>query len=80
MKRRFIALAASASLFPLAAMAGEFETLDADGSGALSYGEVRAVAPDLTAEQFVAVDIDGSGDLSRGEYDAWKSASMAPKE
>lgn len=80
MKRRFIALAASASLFPFAALAGDFENLDADGSGGLSYGEIRAAAPNVSVEEFVAADSDGSGDLSRDEFDAWKAASADPKE
>ena len=80
MKRPLIALAASASLFPFAVFAGDFDSLDADGSGGLSYGEVRAAAPNVTVEEFVSADNDGSGELSREEFDAWKAASADPKE
>ena len=80
MKRRFTALAASASLFPLAVMAGDFENLDADGSGGLSYGEIRTAAPNVTVEEFLSADNDGSGELSREEFDAWKAASADPVE
>lgn len=80
MKRRFIALAASASLFPFAVMAGDFDNLDADGSGGLSFGEVRAAAPNVTVEEFVSADNDGSGELSREEFDAWKAATADPAE
>ncbi len=80
MSRRFIALAASAGFISFAAYAADFDALDADGSGGLSFAEIQAAAPGVTAEEFAAGDVDGSGELSRAEFEAWKSASAEPTE
>ncbi len=80
MSRRLIALAASAGLVSFAAHAADFGTLDADGSGGLSFAEIQSAAPGVSAEEFAAADVDGSGELSRAEFQAWKSASAEPRE
>ncbi len=80
MSRRLIALAASAGFVSFAAYAADFDALDGDGSGGLSYAEIQAAAASVTAEEFAAADVDGSGELSRAEFEAWRSASAEPRE
>jgi len=48
----------------------QFDTADADGDGALSFNEVRAIYPGLTEDQFAALDTDGDGFLTRDELNA----------
>ena len=49
---------------------GDFVKADADTDGALTYQEVLALMPDMTAEQFKAADGDGNGTLSQAEFEA----------
>ncbi len=46
----------------------DFATIDADASGAVTWEEVQAAAPDMTEEAFKAADADASGDLSEEEF------------
>lgn len=61
-----LALVAFAS--PAFAQGADFATVDADGSGTVTWEEVQAMLPDVTEEQFQAADADGSGDLSADEF------------
>jgi large repetitive protein len=45
----------------------QFDSVDADGDGRLTYGEVQAVLANLTSEQFAALDTDGNGTLDEAE-------------
>lgn len=53
---------------------GAFDQLDTDGSGGISFAEIQAAHPAVTAEVFAAADGDGSGDLSKDEFGALESA------
>jgi hypothetical protein len=77
---RILTTAAAIGLFAGVAYAGDFEQLDADGSGGLSLAEVQAAAPSVTTEEFAAFDADGSGELSMSEFDQWKAAAAQPQE
>ena len=57
-----IALASSSAAFA----ASDFDTLDADGNGAISQSEA-SVDSDLIA-QFAELDTDGNGELSKAEF------------
>ncbi len=46
---------------------GHFDTLDTDGSGGLSWNEIRDAYPDLWQEDFDTLDADGDGELSPEE-------------
>ena len=49
---------------------GDFVKADVDTDGALTYQEVLALMPDMTADQFKAADGDGNGTLSQAEFEA----------
>lgn len=49
----------------------EFETVDADGDGFVTFMEITAVAPRASREQFDDFDVDGDAQLDREEYEAW---------
>ena len=49
----------------------EFDTVDADGDGQVTFVEILAVAPRASQDAFEAFDIDDSGALDRPEYNAW---------
>lgn len=49
---------------------GDFARADQDTDGALSYQEVLAIMPTMTADQFKAADGDGNGTLSQTEFEA----------
>lgn len=51
-----------------------FENMDADGSGAISYEEFKAVFSRVSPEGFARLDAGGNGDLSKEEWQAFKSA------
>lgn len=71
MPQLFTYLAAAATGLMAQAAAADFNTLDTDRSGTLSFAEIQSAAPVVTAEEFAAADADGSGELSRAEFDAW---------
>ena len=48
------------------AMGSDFDTLDADGNGAISVEEASVDAK--IAEQFTTLDVDGNGELSKEEF------------
>lgn len=60
-----MALASSFAVFA----STDFETLDVDGSGAISQAEA-SVAAELM-EQFAELDVDGNGELSKDEFSAY---------
>ena len=80
MSKFYITLTAIAGLFATAAHAADFSAIDADGSGGLSFAEIQAAAPSVTAEEFAAADTDGTGELSPDEFEVWKTASLQPTE
>ena len=49
----------------------EFDTVDADGDGFVTFMEIQAVAPRASREQFEDFDSDGDAQLDRTEYEAW---------
>jgi Ca2+-binding EF-hand superfamily protein len=49
----------------------EFDTVDADANGEVSFVEIVAVAPNASQSVFDAFDADSSGGLDRSEYSAW---------
>ncbi|MEX0583998.1 MAG: EF-hand domain-containing protein [Sneathiella sp.] len=55
---------------PALAAAPEFQAIDTDGNGAVSFEELVIVMPDTTKDQFAAADIDQDGELSKEEYTA----------
>ena len=67
-----IAIAFATAFLSTAAFAaeGDFAKADTDTDGTLSYQEVLALMPDMTADQFKAADADGNGTLSQAEFDA----------
>lgn len=72
MKKLLISSAAITLLAaaPALAAAPDFNTVDKDGSGSVSFEELIVVMPDTSKEQFAAVDLDKSGELSMEEYTA----------
>ena len=81
MARIHILSTAAASLAGLLLAAGaagadelgglEFDTVDADGDGFVTFLEIQAVAPRASREQFEDFDIDGDARLDRTEYESW---------
>lgn len=68
MKKILATLSILAFTAPAMAQAADFATVDADGSGTVTWEEVQAAMPDVTEEQFQAADADDSGDLSEDEF------------
>ncbi len=68
MKTILATLAFAALVSPALAQMADFATVDADGSGTVTWEEVQAAMPDVTEDQFKAADADGSGDLSQDEF------------
>lgn len=50
--------------------------LDADADGLVTFEEVMAVYPDITAEDFAAMDTDGDGVLNADEIAAAQAAGL----
>ena len=71
-KLKPLALVFAAALMTAPAMAaeGDFARADQNTDGALTYDEVIAVMPAMTADQFKAADADGNGTLSQTEFEA----------
>jgi len=69
MAKRLTTFAAAAALTAGAALADTFEQADADGDGAVTLTEARAMMPDLTVQAFVNADADGDGGLDPAEFD-----------
>lgn len=67
---KLLAIAAATAFLSTTAVAaeGDFMKADQDTDGALSYQEVMAVMPGMTADQFKAADADGNGVLSKEEF------------
>lgn len=68
MKKILATLSVVAFTAPAFAQGADFSTVDADGSGTVTWEEVQAALPDVTEEQFQGADADGSGDLSAEEF------------
>ena len=70
LKTTAIALAATLASATAFAAEGDFAKADQNADGALSYDEIIAVMPDMTADQFKSADADGNGTLSQTEFEA----------
>lgn len=58
----------------------DFDALDTDMNGELSFEELQAALPEITQEDFDMLDTDGSGALSPEEFAALMEAPAAPAE
>ena len=75
MKKTIMTLTAIMGLsLPLAAM----QSVDVDGDGVVTLGELQAVHVDVTAEDFAALDINGDGVLEAEEYAAGVETGVIP--
>jgi Ca2+-binding EF-hand superfamily protein len=52
----------------------EFDTVDADADGFITFLEIRAVAPRASREQFDDFDVNSDEQLDREEYSSWLDA------
>ena len=72
MKHLFLSLAligfAIGSSSQVIAAEKEFDTVDANADGTLTFEEVAAAMPDMNEDQFKAADTDGDGVLSKPEW------------
>lgn len=64
------------STLPLAAM--EFGELDANGDGAVSYGEMLLMVPNMTEEAFVGLDSNADQVIDPDEFGAAIDAGTLP--
>ncbi len=58
---------------PVWAQTPDFNSVDTDGNGTVSWAEVQAAMPNVTQDQFKAADKDGSGELDQTEFQALTS-------
>lgn len=78
MKKTILTVAA---LFGLTAAGGafaqtlDFNTLDADFNGEVSFEELQVALPNITPEDFALLDTDGNGALSPEEFEAFLASS-----
>ena len=76
MKTVLVLLASAGALFAGAAMAQDispeqvFAIVDANGDGAISFGEANAANSNVTQDVFARFDGDGNGSLSPAEFAA----------
>ncbi len=72
MKHLFLSLALIGSAIGFSsqviAAEKEFDQVDANADGTLTYEEVAAAMPDMSEDQFKAADSDGDGVLSKPEW------------
>ncbi len=71
MKKTVLTVAAlfgMAAAAPALAQGFDFDTLDVNGDDQVSFEELQAALPEVTAEDFAILDVDGSGSLSREEF------------
>lgn len=71
MKNTALSLAAllGLSLFaPAFAQGVDFNSLDTNTDGKISFEELQVALPDLTAEDFAVLDTDGDSALSQEEF------------
>tara|TARA_R110002072_G_scaffold157229_3_gene307822 strand:- start:348 stop:578 length:231 start_codon:yes stop_codon:yes gene_type:complete len=70
MKKFLISTAAVTVLAaaPALAAAPDFQSIDTDGNGAVSFEELVVVMPDTSKDQFASADTDQNGELSKEEY------------
>jgi len=72
MKHLFLSLAligfAIGSSSQVIAAEMEFDKVDANADGTLTFEEVAAAMPDMNEDQFKAADTDGDGVLSKPEW------------
>jgi hypothetical protein len=57
---------------------GQASSLDSDGDGMVSYGEMLVAMPDMTEAEFQALDTDGDGLLDADEVSAAQDAGLVP--
>jgi hypothetical protein len=71
MKKTVITLAALLGLSaaaPALAQGIDFDALDANMDGQISFEELQVALPDITQDDFTILDTDGDGVLSREEF------------
>ncbi|WP_196258743.1 EF-hand domain-containing protein [Pelagibacterium limicola] len=71
MKKTVITLAALLGLSvaaPALAQSVDFDTIDANMDGVVSFEELQVALPAITQEDFDILDTDGDGVLSREEF------------
>lgn len=69
MKKLLATLAIVGFTAPALAQAADFDSVDADASGTVSWEEVQAAMPEITEEEFQAADIDGTGELTAEQFE-----------
>lgn len=70
MKKLLATLAIVGFTAPALAQAVDFDAVDTDGSGSVSWEEAQVAWPELTEDEFNAADLDGSGELSPEEFES----------
>lgn len=60
------------------AMSDTVAEIDTNGDGLMTMEEVRAVYPEMTAEQFSAIDANGDGALDDAEMVAGQEQGLIP--
>lgn len=68
--RKILAAAAIVAFASPAFAQLDFDAVDVNADGVVTWEELQAAVPDATEEQFQAADLDGSGDLDREEFSA----------
>ena len=80
MKKSIVTLAALLGLSfaaPTFAQGVDFDSLDANMDGVLSFEELQVALPAITQEDFTILDADGDGVLSREEFSVLLEAPTA---
>ena len=70
-----IALTAAILAAPAMALA-QADTIDTDGVGVISFGEIVVAYPDLTDEVFAVIDADADGAVTEEEMQAAVDAGI----
>lgn len=74
MKKLLATLAVVGFTVPAMAQAVDFDSVDADGSGTVSWEEVQTALPEITEEEFQAADIDSTGELTEEQFEVLAGA------
>ncbi|MFP7570511.1 EF-hand domain-containing protein [Marivita sp. S2033] len=71
-------IAATIVALPVAAMAADYTTADANADGMLSMEELQTILPEITTDTFMAADTDGDGLLNADELAAAQADGVLP--